>query len=62
MENNLKTILDNRGIKYVWLADQAGVNRNTIYNLIQGSEPRLRLAYRIAKILDLTVYDIWPLK
>lgn len=60
MENRLKEILDQRGIKYKWLANQANVDRNTITNLINGSCPRLDLAYRIAKTLDLSVYDIWP--
>lgn len=60
MENRLKEILDARGIKYGWLAEQAGVSRNTVTSLINGSCPRLDLAYRVAAALGLSVYDIWP--
>ncbi len=60
IKNNLKEILDSRGIKYAWLAEQANISRNTVSSLIKGSEPKLTLAYRIAKILNLNVSDIWP--
>ena len=59
MENKLKVILDDRGIKYGWLAEQVGVSRNTITALINGSCPHLDLAYKIAAALNLMVYDIW---
>ena len=60
MDNKLKVILDSRGIKYGWLAEQVGISRNTVTNLMDGSCPNLRLAYKIAKLLNLSVYDIWP--
>jgi putative transcriptional regulator len=60
LENRLKDILVRRGIKQVWLAEKAGVNRNTITNLVNGSEPKLSLAYKVAEALGMTVYDIWP--
>jgi DNA-binding XRE family transcriptional regulator len=47
LENRLKDILVRRGIKQVWLAEKAGVNRNTITNLVNGSEPKLSLAYKV---------------
>ena len=59
MENKLKVILDQRGIKYGWLAEQVGVRRNTITDLMKGQTPSLSLAYRIADCLGLSVYDIW---
>jgi len=60
MKNNLKAILDSRGIKYSWFALEVKVSRNTITNIFKGSTPGLDLAYAIAKKLNLTVYDIWP--
>lgn len=60
MDNKLKRILDERGIKYSWLAREVGVSRNTITNIFKGSTPGIDLAYAIAKKLDLSVYDIWP--
>ncbi len=60
MENRLKEILDDRGIKYGWLADQVEISRNTVTELMKGARPHLDLAYRIADALGLSVYDIWP--
>lgn len=60
MENNLQKILDEQGRKYGWLAEQVGINRNTVTNLINGAEPKLKVAYRIAKVLGVSIYDIWP--
>lgn len=60
MENRLEQILKEQGRKHGWLADRARVHRNTIRSLINGAEPRLKAAYRIARVLGLTVYDIWP--
>ena len=62
MENKLKVILDSRGIKYGWLAEQVGISRNTITDLMKGQTPSLSLAYRIADVLGLSVYDIWAQK
>lgn len=60
MDNNLKAILDEQGIMVSWLAKQVGVHRNTITRTMEGSIPHLDLAYRIAKALNKSVYDIWP--
>jgi len=60
MKNNLEKIIGQKGINKSWLAEQAGINRNTVTSLIRGSVPKLNMAYKIAKILGLTVYDIWP--
>lgn len=60
MENNLRKILDSRGIKYGWLAERVEVRRNTITDLMKGQTPHLDLAYKIADALGLSVYDIWP--
>nr|WP_246187656.1 helix-turn-helix domain-containing protein [Ornithinibacillus caprae] len=43
-----------------WLAQKANVRPNTITELIKGAEPKLKTAYRIAKPLGKSVYDIWP--
>lgn len=60
MENRLQEILDKRGLKKGWLAERAEVHRNTITALIRGVTPGLDLAYKIADILNVSVYDIWP--
>ena len=42
------------------LAARADVTRNTVINLADGKYwPKLDTAYKIAKALNTTVYDIW---
>jgi len=43
------------------LADMCGLTKAHLHQLEHGrSMPNLRTAYAVAKIFDLTVYDIWP--
>jgi len=42
------------------LAAKADVSRNTVWNLAQGLYwPKLDTAYRLARALSTTVYEIW---
>lgn len=41
------------------LAEKAGVKRESIYNVIKGSMPRVGIAIKIAKALGCTVEDIF---
>lgn len=58
MENNIKHYLDGRTIQ--WLADKLEMNRNTIAGYIKGTPPTLDVAYRIAKLLNAKVTEVWP--
>ena len=58
--NRLEEILKQQGRKKGWLAEQVGVDPNTISRIIRGAEPKLSNAYKIAEVLGVTVYDIWP--
>jgi predicted transcriptional regulator len=65
LNNRLKKILEERNINVTGLNGldkKAKVHRNTINKLLNGSIPRLDIANKIAKALDLSVYDIWELK
>lgn len=45
---------------YTQLAAVADVSRNTVWNLAQGAYwPKLDTAYKIARALNTTVYEIW---
>ncbi|KEK23513.1 helix-turn-helix transcriptional regulator [Bacillus gaemokensis] len=59
MNSQLKEILDNRGIKYGFIAKKAGITNATMTNLIKGGIPTLPVAYRIAKLLNMHIEDIW---
>ena len=45
---------------YSQLAAAADVSRNTVWNLAQGEYwPKLDTAYKIARALNTTVYEVW---
>jgi DNA-binding XRE family transcriptional regulator len=66
LENDLKQILEKRNINITGLNGldkKAKVHRNTINKfIIKSTIPRLDIAHKIAKALDLSIYDIWKLK
>lgn len=45
---------------FTQVAAVADVSRNTVWNLAQGSYwPKLDTAYKVARALNTTVYDVW---
>ncbi|MCR6855673.1 helix-turn-helix transcriptional regulator [Paenibacillus jamilae] len=60
MKCKLKIILAERMLKQSDLAKLVGITDQTLSMIARGkSEPTLRVALRIAKVLDLTVEEIW---
>lgn len=59
MESRLKEILDERGIKYSFIAKKAGIATSTMTNLVKGGLPTLPVAYRIARELGMSLEEIW---
>lgn len=60
VKNRLKEILDNRGIKQVWLAEQVGISFKTLSNICNNRyNTSLEVAFKIAKVLDLRLEDIF---
>ena len=61
MENNLKELRVAKSMTFQALGDMCGISKTHMHDLEKGkSSPTLNTAYAIAKILDATVYDIWP--
>lgn len=57
--NRIKEILEEKGIKQKWLADQLGKSYNMVNGYVQNrQQPRLEVLYEIAKILDVSVKDL----
>lgn len=51
--NRIKEVLEEKGIKQVWLADKLGKSFNTVNGYVQNrNQPSLEVLYAIAKILD----------
>ena len=59
MKSRLKEILDERGIKYRFVAKKANIASSTMSALVKGGLPTLPVAYRIARVLEMKLEDIW---
>lgn len=61
MENHLKRYRKNAGLSLQELAEMYGGTKSHCWALEKGtSVPTITTAYAIAKVLDKTVYMIWP--
>lgn len=57
--NRIKEVLDERGIKQTWLADQLGKSYNMVNAYVQNrQQPRLEILYEIANILKIDVKEL----
>ena len=57
--NRIKQILEEKGIKQVWLADKLGKSFNTVNGYVQNrNQPSLEVLYEIAKILSIEVKEL----
>lgn len=57
--NRIKEILEEKGIKQVWLADKLGKSFNTVNGYVQNrNQPTLEVLYDIAKILNVDIKDL----
>ena len=57
--NKIKEVLDSKGIKQTWLAEQLGKSYNMVNSYVQNrQQPRLEILNDIAKILDVDVIEL----
>ena len=57
--NRIKEVLDEKGIKQTWLAEQLGKSYNMVNAYVQNrQQPRIEVLYDIAKILGVNVKDL----
>lgn len=57
--NKIKEVLDRKGIKQTWLAEQLGKSYNMVNSYVQNrQQPRLEVLNDIAKILDVDVIEL----
>ena len=62
VKNRLKEIMDERGLKQIWLAEKIGIDRSTLSSVIANRKgTNLETAMRIAHVLDLKMEDIFEL-
>lgn len=57
--NRIKEVLEEKGIKQVWLAEQLGKSYNIVNGYVQNrTQPSVEVLYRIADILRVDVKDL----
>jgi putative transcriptional regulator len=57
--NRIKEVLDEKGIKQTWLAEQLGKSYNMVNAYVQNrQQPRLEVLYEIAEILEIDVKEL----
>ena len=57
--NRIKEVLEEKGIKQTWLAEQLGKSYNTVNGYVQNrQQPRLEVLYEIANILNIDVKEL----
>ncbi|MBC7524702.1 MAG: helix-turn-helix transcriptional regulator [Flavobacterium sp.] len=57
--NRIKEVLDEKGIKQTWLAEQLGKSYNMVNAYVQNrQQPRLEVLYEIAEILEIDVKQL----
>jgi len=57
--NRIKEVLEEKGIKQIWLADKLGKSFNSVNSYVQNrQQPRLEVLGEIAKILDVDIRDL----
>ena len=63
MDNRLKELRELAGMTQEDLASQTGVSRQTIISLEKGKyNPSINLAYKLSRLFDLTIEELFLLK
>ena len=57
--NRIKKVLEEKGIKQVWLAEQLGKSYNMVNSYVQNRrQPSVECLYEIAGILNISVKEL----
>jgi putative transcriptional regulator len=57
--NRIKEVLEEKGIKQIWLAEKLGKSYNMVNAYAQNrQQPRLEILYKIAEILSINVKEL----
>ena len=57
--NRIKEVLEEKGIKQIWLAERLGKSFNSVNSYVQNrQQPRLEILGEIAEILDVDIKEL----
>ncbi|WP_417558599.1 helix-turn-helix domain-containing protein [Mesoflavibacter zeaxanthinifaciens] len=61
--NRIKEVLEDKGIKQVWLAERLGKSFNTVNGYVQNrKQPSIEVLYQIAEILNINPKELLDTK
>lgn len=62
MQNTLRRLREEAGMSQMECADALGITRQTVISIEKGHfDPRLSLAFRIARLFEVNVEDVFTL-
>ena len=57
--NRIKEVLEQKGIKQIWLSEQLGKSYNMVNSYVQNRrQPSIECLYEIAEILNISVKEL----
>lgn len=57
--NRIKEVLNEKGLKQIWLTERLGKSYNMVNSYVQNrQQPRLEVLYKIAELLDVSPKDL----
>lgn len=57
--NRIKEVLEDKGMKQIWLAQQLAKSYNMVHSYVQNKrQPSLKVLYKIAEILDIDIKEL----
>lgn len=57
--NRIKEVLEEKGIKQIWLAEKLGKSYNMVNSYVQNRrQPSIECLYEIARILNISVKEL----
>ena len=57
--NQIKKVLEEKGVKQIWLAEQLGKSYNMVNSYVQNRrQPSIECLYEIAEILNISVKEL----
>lgn len=59
MKNKIKQVLERKGVKQTWLAEQLGKSLNMVNSYVRNRyQPSLETLYKIADLLNVEIDDL----
>lgn len=62
MSNNIRKIIEDKGLKIAFVIDKTNISKSHFYDIMNGdANPSITNAIRISKVLGVTVEDLFKM-